>query len=126
MSSTKCEKRLLEGGKPTNIFSNITEINLIQHEMHSAFQQIYQKQDNIYTSPDALKNFLNSNNDMEHSMEGLLTLNEVTHSLFKVVCDASSPGVDGFTVNHLRTFWYYLTHDILNCSFGSLYCLLTS
>ena len=34
---------------------------------------------------------------------------------------ASSPGIDGFTVNHLRTFWDDLSHitrDALNCSFG--------
>ena len=37
----------------------ITEHTLIQHEMQTAFQKIYQKQDNINTSPDALTNFQN-------------------------------------------------------------------
>ena len=33
---------------------------------------------------------------------------------------SSSPGIEGFTVNHLRTFWYDLkavTKDGLNCMF---------
>ena len=59
---------------------------------------------------------------MAHSMEGLLTMDEHTHSIFKVKKGASSPDVDGFTVNHLRIFWHdlaHLTKDALNCSFGS-------
>ena len=38
-------------------------------------------------------------------MEGLLTTSELTHALFKVMKDDSSPGIDGFTVNYLRVFW---------------------
>ena len=77
-------------------FINITDSTLIQHEMHTTFQKIYQKQDELNTTSDALPNFLNSDNDTEplaelnrrrltpdmaHSMEGLLTLDELTHSL---------------------------------------------
>ena len=54
-------------------------------------------------------------------MEGLLTTHELTNSLFKHMKGNSSPGIDGFTVNHLRTFWFELKHitcDALNCSFG--------
>ena len=54
-------------------------------------------------------------------MEGLLTLEELTDCLFNHMKGGSSPGIDGFTVNHLRTFWHELKHitqDALNCSFG--------
>ena len=36
-------------------------------------------------------------------MEGLLTTEELTHSLLHSMKGDSSPGVDGFTVNYLRT-----------------------
>ena len=35
---------------------------------------------------------------------------------------SSSPGIDGFMVNHLRTLWFdmaQLTRDALNASFGN-------
>jgi hypothetical protein len=55
-------------------------------------------------------------------MEGLLTHSELTKALFTHMKGSSSPGIDGFTVNHLRTFWDdlgFLTMEALNCSFGS-------
>ena len=48
-------------------------------------------------------------------------LDELTKSLFNHMKGGSSPGIDGFTVNHLRTFWHELKHitqEALNCSFG--------
>ena len=56
------------------------------------------------------------------TMEGLLTHTELTTALFHHMKGASSPGIDGFTVNHLRIFWDDLGHittDAINCSFGS-------
>ena len=56
------------------------------------------------------------------TMEGLLTHHELTTALFKHMKGSSSPGIDGFTVNHLRAFWNDLGHittDAINCSFGS-------
>ena len=38
-------------------------------------------------------------------MEGLLTLDELTKTLFESLKGSSAPGWDGFTVNWLRTFW---------------------
>ena len=38
------------------------------------------------------------------SMEGLLTTEELTHTLVNTMKGDSSPGVDGFIVNHLRVF----------------------
>ena len=55
-------------------------------------------------------------------MEGLLTMDELTTALFKHMKRTSSPGIDGFTVNHLRTLCHDLSHltkDALNSSFGN-------
>ena len=55
-------------------------------------------------------------------MEGLLTMEELSTALFKHMKGSSSPGIDGFTVNHLRTLWHdlgHLTKDALNSSFGN-------
>ena len=55
-------------------------------------------------------------------MGGMLTTNQLTHCLFHVMNKSSSPGFDGFTVNHLRVFWEdmkALTTDALNSSFGN-------
>ena len=55
-------------------------------------------------------------------MEGMLTTKELTECLFKIMKGDTSPGCDGFTVNHLRVFWddlKHLTTDALNCSFGN-------
>ena len=52
-------------------------------------------------------------------MEGLLTIEEDTTALFKHMKGSSSPGIDGFTVNHLRTLWHnlgHLTKDALHSS----------
>ena len=57
---------------------------------------------------------------MANSMEGLLTEEELEHALFFKMKGSSSPGFDGFTVNHLRVFWYDLKgviKDGLNCMF---------
>ena len=55
-------------------------------------------------------------------MEGMLSTKELTHCLFNVMNGASSPGLDGFTVNHLRVFWddlKTLTTNALDSSFGT-------
>jgi hypothetical protein len=35
------------------------------------------------------------------NMECLLTTEELTHALFKVMKGGTSPGIDGFTVNYI-------------------------
>ena len=59
---------------------------------------------------------------MPNSMEGLLSEEELEHALFHKMKGACLPGINGFTVNHLRTFWYDLkaisiTKDGLNSMF---------
>ena len=118
-------------------YFEITDSKQIRTELHTTFQDIYKTQNDLDTSPNALKNFLCSDGDtkpfeelqkrkitkrMSHSMEGMLTTDELTHCLFKVMKGASSPGWDGFTVDHLRIFWEdlkFLTTNALNASFGN-------
>ena len=92
----------------------------IRKELHTAFQDIYKQQPNLDTSHNAITHFLSSDGDtkpleelekrkipkrLANSMEGMLTTQELTHCLFNVMKGSSSPGLDGFTVNHLRVFW---------------------
>ena len=118
-------------------FFEITDTKQIRRELHTAFQDIYKLQPNIDISQNAITHFLSSDGDtkpleelekrkipkrMANSMEGMLTTQELTHCLFKVMKGASSPGLDGFTVNHLRVFWEdlkTLTTNALNASFGN-------
>ena len=56
---------------------------------------------------------------MANAMEGLLADDELTYCLFNKMKGSSSPGIDGFTVNHLRVFWQdlnYITKEALNYS----------
>ena len=58
---------------------------------------------------------------MTTSMEGKLTKTELHVALFQKMHGNSAPGLDGFTVNWLRTFWPELaeiTRNALNDCFG--------
>ena len=118
-------------------YFEITDSKQIRTELHTTFQDIYKLQQNLDTSLNALSNFLCSDGNtkpleefnkrkitkrLSNSMEGILTTEELTHCLFKVMNGTSSPGLDGFTVNHLRVFWEDLkivTTNALNSSFGN-------
>ena len=135
ISNTRFNPLLPESAENMKYFS-ITNSDLIRYEMTSAFQKIFNAQPNLHNSTNDIINYLNSDGDTApceelykkritpdtaQKMEGLLTLNELTDSLFNHMKGGSSPGIDGFTVNHLRTFWHELKHitkDALNCSFG--------
>ena len=55
--------------------------------------------------------------ELAESMEGDLTLDELTLSLFQHMNLSSSPGIDRFTVAYLRVFWNsmkYVVKDTLN------------
>ena len=77
-------------------FYEINDTALIRTELHTTFQDIYKLQPNIDTSPNSLTNFLCSDNDTKpleefnkrkipkiiaNSMEGMLTIDELTHCL---------------------------------------------
>ena len=118
-------------------FYELTNTTQIRTEIHTAFQDIYKLQTDLDTSPNALRDFLCSDGDtkpleelekrkipkiLANTMEGMLSTKELTHCLFNVMNGASSPGLDGFTVNHLRVFWddlKTLTTNALNSSFGT-------
>ena len=59
---------------------------------------------------------------MSNSMEGLLSVEEPEQYLFQNMKGSSSPGIDKFTVDHLRVFLYDskdVTREALNCTFRS-------
>jgi hypothetical protein len=114
----------------------VTNNDLVGYNMTTAFQSIFEQQPNLANSKQDIIDFLNSDGDTKpldelnkrkitqnnaQKLEGLLTLQELNSALFKHMKGASSPGIDGFTVNHLQTFWDdigHITRDALNCSFG--------
>ena len=114
----------------------ITDNDLIRYNMTEAFQKIFNKQHDLTTDTQDIIDFLNSDGDtrpMEElrkrqlsytqslKMEGLLTHLELSNALHFHMKGSSSPGIDGFTVNHLRVFWDDLGHIVtqgLNGSFG--------
>ena len=58
--------------------------------------------------------------DMAQKMEGKLTAEELKKALFEKMHGNSAPGLDGFTINWLRTFWPELatiTRNALNDCF---------
>ena len=83
------------------------------------FQEIFHKQD-LNRSHDSIKDFLLLDDDnkpqtellnrqiseeLKQELEGPLTLTELEDSLFNDMKPNSAPGLDGFTVKFLRTFW---------------------
>ena len=118
------------------ITSNVHEINNI---LVDTFQIIYDKQNDLKSSEEDIIDFLNCDKDTEpyeelkrrrdkvptklfDNMEGKLTDDKLHSALFEHMNGSSSPGVDGFTVNHLRVFWpdmKDLTRDALNASIGN-------
>ena len=123
---------------PTNKkYNETTSQTEIRDHMRGSFQSIYNKQTGLDSSDEGLERFMNLDDDteplnelnkrklpteMSDSMEGQLTTEELTEALFKHMKGASSPGVDGFTVNHLRVFWHELkiiTRNALNATFGN-------
>ena len=84
------------------------------------FQQFYDIQPNLKTAREDLIKFLKSDEDeapfnlfqskklpayMAREMEGKLNDVELKKALFEKMHGNSAPGLDGFTVNWLRTFW---------------------
>ena len=55
-------------------------------------------------------------------MEGLLTLDELTKTLFESLKGSSAPGWDRFTVNWLRTFWSDLS-ELVTRALSEMYTL---
>ena len=87
--------------------------------MKSFYQDIFSKQE-ILEGPSSIENFLNSQGDyrpllelkkrklsnvQRDSLEGEITLHELTTSLFEDMNGTSAPGIDGFTVNFIHEFW---------------------
>ena len=127
-------------------FNVFNDQPLIREKVSGQFQQFYDLQPNLKNSREELIKFLKSDNDespfeefcqrkiphyLKKSMEGKLTSKELKDALFNKMHGNSAPGLDGFTVNWLRTFWPELatiTKNALNDCFdkGGLTGLLKS
>ena len=126
--------------KTTAIHHQITsDVHEINNILVDTFQNIYNIQNDLNTSEEDIIDFLNGDNDTKpyeelkrrrdkvpkklfDNMEGKLTDDELHSALFEHMNGSSSPGVDGFTVNHLRVFWpdmKDLTRDTLIASIGN-------
>ena len=110
----------------------ITDQKDIHDHTSKFFQTIYNKDNEIKSSKEDIKEFLDMDDDtapwkaleerklsreLADSMEGDLTLDELTEALFIHMNPSSSPGIDGFTVAYLRVFWNsmkYVVRDTLN------------
>ena len=92
--------------------------------MRNYYQDIFWKQD-ILEGPSSIENFLNSQgdsrpllelnrrkltNDQRNSLEGQITLDELTRSLFEDMKGSLAPRIDGYTVNFIPEFWPPLGH----------------
>ena len=126
---------------PTNAsnidYYDVTENTQVRSELHQTFKTIYSEQPNLNLSQSALSDYIHSDGDtapmkelnkrkisleLSRSMEGPLTTEEPTNTVMHTMKGDSSPGCDGFTVNHLRVFWNELktiTRDDLNSIFGN-------
>ena len=87
--------------------------------MKNFYQSIFNKQD-VLEGSEAITNFLTSQGNTEpllelnrrklsdakrDSLEGQITLEELTSALHEDMKGSSVPGIDGFTVNFIREFW---------------------
>ena len=126
ISKLKVLKEDKNTGEKINI--EVTEPQEIREEMRGFYQNIFAKQQ-IIEGPSAIENFLNSDDDyrpllefkkktlsnsQRDSLEGEISLHELTTSLFEDMKGTSAPGIDGFTVNFIRKFWPPLSHVVKN------------
>ena len=92
----------------------------VREYMRHFMQNIYLKQEGLSTGINDLRAFLGSNNDQRvldaldsrrltqeerDSLEGEISKAELKNQLFKHMKPTSAPGIDGFTVSWVRTFW---------------------
>ena len=106
----------------------VIEPKEIRDEMKKFYQDIFAKQ-KIDEGEDSVKNYLNSDNDVEplkelnsrklsdetrDSLEGAILLQELTKALREDMKGNSGPGIDGFTVNFIREFWTPLSALVAN------------
>ena len=90
--------------------------------MRKFYQQIFNKQ-TVKEGTEAIDEFLNSdadtnpfeelesrklNDETRDSLEGNISLHEMTKALNEDMNGTSAPGVDGFTVTFIRKYWTLL------------------
>ena len=92
----------------------------VREYMRHFMQNIYLKQEGLRTGINDLRAFLGNGNDQRvldaldsrrltqeerDSLEGEISRAELKNQLFKHMKPTSAPGIDGFTVSWVRTFW---------------------
>ena len=102
-----------------DIIIEVTDPIKVRDEMKNFYQSIFNKQE-VLEGSEAITNFLTSQGDTEpllelnrrklsdaqrDSLEGQITLEELTSALQEDMKGFSAPGIDGFTVNFIREFW---------------------
>ena len=124
---------------PPNIankeYFEVTENRIINSELHSTFRDIYKLKPTLDLTDTALTDYMNSDGDtapleelekrkltatLSRSMEGLLTIKELTYAVMVTMKGDSSPGCDGFTVIYLQEFWYDLNTSLKTPSIQAL------
>ena len=125
----------LEESGLNNKFHELSKQTSIRDEVTERFQSYYNIQPTLKTGREDLMKFLKAEDDeapfiefqskkipncMRQRMEGELSAKELHTALFEKMHGNSAPGLDGFTVNWLRTFWSELatiTRNALNDCF---------
>ena len=107
----------------------------VREYMRHFMQNIYLKQDGLNTKINDLRAFLGNDNDQRvldvldsrtltqeerDSLEGEISKAELKNQLFKHMKPSSAPGIDGFTVSWVRTFWPDL-EDICHSAINQCY-----
>ena len=92
----------------------------IRSYLRHFMQKIYKKQEGLKTSKEDLLDFLSKDSDNavtaelekrkltsneREELEGPITKEEMTDQLFKHMKPHSAPGIDGFTVDWVKSFW---------------------
>ena len=107
----------------------------IRQYLRHFMQGIYSKQDGLNTSPEHLLEYLSQDSDdavleelnrrklsdeERDSLEGPITKEEMTNQLFKHMKAHAAPGIDGFTVDWVRSHWDDLA-DLCHMSVNACY-----
>ena len=97
----------------------ITDQKDILSSLHTYYENLFKNRDAelIQSKMDDLfktENIPKLSNDKKSSIEGELTLNEVSNSLKNMQND-KSPGLDGFTSEFFKFFWSKLKYFVLRC-----------
>ena len=126
LTKLRVEKTDVTTGK--KVEKEINEPHEIRDEIKNFYQDIFNKQ-TVKDGDHGIEDFLKSDGDSDpyeelvkrqltnetrDSLEGKISLHEMTKALNEDMNGTSAPGVDGSTVNFIRKFWTALGALIVN------------